>query len=240
LETFEPGQSTQGRGSGPDGDGVAQEASTIQVRRASGHLVLRGKEIQVRAELLGQDGTGGWGEQAGTGSSATPPGGPGRIVATECLHPEEEVRMRSEAKTVEEYLAELTHERRATMMSVRKLVRDAVPDGYQERMNWGMIAWEVPLERFPDTYNGQPLLLAALASQKRHCSLYLQGVYMDPELTKRLEEGFAEEELKLDMGKSCVRFKTPEDLPGEVIREVVSAMAPEDLIARYEAAGRRS
>lgn len=147
--------------------------------------------------------------------------------------------MQSSAMTVEEYLEELTPERRATVAVVRNLVREALPPGYGERMNWGMIAWEVPLERYPDTYNGQPLLVAALASQKRHCSLYLHGVYMDPELVRRLEDGFEEAGLKLDMGKSCVRFKTPEDLPGDVLRDVVGAMDPDAFIALYESSRKR-
>lgn len=147
--------------------------------------------------------------------------------------------MRSEAETVEEYLAELPPERRSTVSAVRELVGEALPPGYEERMNWGMIAWEVPLERYPDTYNGQPLLVAALASQKRHCSLYLHGVYMDPERLRRLQEGFAEAGLKLDMGKSCVRFKSPDDLPAEVIREVVGSMESDDFIALYESSRRR-
>ncbi len=147
--------------------------------------------------------------------------------------------MQSSATTVDEYLAELAPERRATVAAVRDLVREALPQGFDERMNWGMIAWEVPLERYPDTYNGQPLLVAALASQKRHCSLYLHGVYMNPGLVRRLEDGFTEAGLKLDMGKSCVRFKTPEDLPLEVVRDVVGAMRPDEFIALYEASRKR-
>lgn len=147
--------------------------------------------------------------------------------------------MRSDAKTVAEYLEELPEDRRETVAAVRELVRDALPPGFSERMNWGMIAWEVPLERYPDTYNGQPLLLAALASQKRHCSLYLHGAYMKPELVRRLEDGFAEAGLKLDMGKSCVRFRTPDDLPAPVIRDVVGALDPDDFVALYESARRR-
>lgn len=144
--------------------------------------------------------------------------------------------MRSDASSVEEYLAELDEERRETVAAVRALVRDALPDGFTEEMNWGMISWELPLERYADTHNGKPLQLAALASQKRHCSLYLHGAYMDPELVKRLEEGFAEAGLKLDMGRSCVRFRTPGDLPPDVIREVVGALDPDGFIALYESA----
>lgn len=143
--------------------------------------------------------------------------------------------MKSQATTVDEYLGELPEERRDTVAAVREMVRDALPDGFSEGMNWGMIAWELPLERYPDTYNGKPLLLAALASQKRHCSLYLHGACMDPELVKRLEDGFAQAGRKLDMGKSCVRFRTVEDLPADVIREVVGALDPTRFIALYEA-----
>jgi len=147
--------------------------------------------------------------------------------------------MRSEATTVQAYLDELPADRRATISAVRARVREALPEGFRESMNWGMIAWEIPLERYPDTYNGQPLLVAALASQKNHCALYLHGAYMDPALTARLREGFAEAGKKLDMGKSCVRFRRPDDLPPQVIRDVVSALDPDAFIALYERARRR-
>lgn len=147
--------------------------------------------------------------------------------------------MRSEAPTVEEYLAELPEHRRATLAAVREWVRGAIPPGFVETMNWGMIAWEIPLARYPDTYNGQPLLVAALASQKRHCALYLHGPYMDPRLTAQLQEGFAAAGRKLDMGKSCIRFREADDLPPEVIREAVGALDPDAFIALYEAARRR-
>jgi hypothetical protein len=74
---------------------------------------------------------------------------------------------RSSATTVEAYLAELPDDRRDTVAAVRQVVLDHLPEGYQERMNWGMISYEVPLERYPETYNGQPLMYAALAAQKR-------------------------------------------------------------------------
>lgn len=147
--------------------------------------------------------------------------------------------MRSEAATVQEYLAELSPDRRQTVAAIRDLVNDALPQGYVETMNWGMISWEIPLERYPDTYNGQPLGVAALASQKHKCSLYLHGPYMVPELTERIREGFAEAGKKLDMGKSCIRFKTMDDLPEDVIREAVAALDPDQFIEAYEAVKRR-
>lgn len=143
--------------------------------------------------------------------------------------------MRSEATTVQEYLEELDPDRRATVAAIRDLVNEALPQGYVETMNWGMISWEIPLERYPDTYNGQPLGVVALASQKQKCSLYLFGPYMVQALTERIQEGFAQAGKKLDMGKSCIRFKSPDDLPQDVIREAVAALDPDQFIEAYEA-----
>ena len=86
----------------------------------------------------------------------------------------------SNAATMDDYIASLPDDRRQAVAAVRKVVRDNLPDGYREGMLFGMIGWYVPLERFPDTYNGQPLGLAALASHKNHMSLYLNTVYGDP------------------------------------------------------------
>ena len=81
--------------------------------------------------------------------------------------------MVSKAATPEDYIAELPPERQELVMRVRDLVNANLPGGYVERMSWGMISWELPLERYPDTYNGQPLVYAALAAQKSHTALYL-------------------------------------------------------------------
>jgi hypothetical protein len=103
-------------------------------------------------------------------------------------------------------------------------------------MNWGMICYEVPLARYPKTYNGQPLCYAGLAAQKSHYAIYLMGVYQNPAEARRLKEAFAREGKKLDMGKSCVRFKRLEDLPLEGIGELIAGTTPEAFIARYEEA----
>lgn len=87
--------------------------------------------------------------------------------------------MRSKVSSVEEYLAELPEDRREAIRAVRRVIRDNLPKGYEEVMNWGMITYQVPLEIFPLTYNGKPLLYAALASQKNHMAIYLTGIYMD-------------------------------------------------------------
>jgi hypothetical protein len=146
---------------------------------------------------------------------------------------------KSSATTVEGYLDELPEERRAVVSAVRDVVRENLPAGYQETMSWGMISYEVPRERYPDTYNGQPLAFAALAAQKNHYALYLNCVYQDSEREGRLREEFQQAGKKLDMGKSCVRFKKLDDLPLDVIGRVIASTPPEEFIAGYEASRRK-
>lgn len=146
---------------------------------------------------------------------------------------------RSKAETVKEYLDELPADRRKEIARVRSVVRKHLPKGYREGMNFGMISYEIPLERYPDTYNKQPLGYAGLAAQKNYNTLYLMGAYADPELRRRLEDAFEESGLKMDMGKSCLHFRTAADLPLDAIGEVIGAMPPEAMIARYEAARKK-
>ena len=147
--------------------------------------------------------------------------------------------VQSTATTVEAYLDELDEDRRPTIEAVLRVVRDNLPDGYEEDMRWGMVAWEVPLERYPETYNGQPLLYAALAAQKRHCSLYLMGVYTDVDDASAFHARYEATGKKLDMGKSCVRFKRVDDLPLELIGETIADVSVDEYIARYESARSR-
>ena len=142
--------------------------------------------------------------------------------------------MRSEAATVEEYLAELPADRRDAMTAVRQVVVDRLPTGYVERMNWGMIAYEVPLETYPDTYNKQPLLYAALASQKAHMAVYLHGIYADEQLRERFEAAYRATGKRFDVGKSCVRFKRLGDLPLDLVTEAVGRFSVNDYIQTYE------
>jgi hypothetical protein len=146
---------------------------------------------------------------------------------------------KSKAATVEEYLAELPEDRRAAIAEVRDVVLRNLPAGYVETMNWGMISYEVPLERYPNTYNKQPLSYAALASQKNYCALYLLGVYADGEEEGWFREAFRKAGKKLDMGKSCIRFRTADDLPLDVIGRAVAGTTPEQLIAIHEKARER-
>jgi hypothetical protein len=146
---------------------------------------------------------------------------------------------RSSATTVEDYLAELPAERREVVSAVRDVVRRNLPKGFQETMNWGMISYELPLERYPDTYNGQPLNYAALAAQKNYYALYLMTASQDSEQEAFLKEAFKKAGKKLDMGKSCLRFKQLDDLPLDVIARVVASTPPDKFIAQYEASRRR-
>ena len=143
------------------------------------------------------------------------------------------------AQTVEAYLDELPPDRRAVISTLRDTIRKKLPKGYRETINWGMIAYELPLERYPDTYNGQPLMYAALAAQKNHYAVYLTGLYQDPEDEKRFRAEFARAGKKLDMGKSCVRFKKLEDLPLDVIGRTIASTPPEKFIKRYEASRKK-
>ena len=142
--------------------------------------------------------------------------------------------MSSKAATVADYLAELPPDRRAEIEVVRGLVNDALPTGYVEGMNWGMITWEVPLELSGPTYNGRPLAYAALAAQKNANSLYLNCVYASDDRTERLNAAANAAGKKLDMGKSCIRFKRADQLPLDVIRDEIASTSPEQYIAIYE------
>jgi hypothetical protein len=144
--------------------------------------------------------------------------------------------MRSDAATVEEYLAGLPPERREAIEATRRVILENLPEGYEEAMNWGMIAYQVPLETYPDTYNGRPLMYAALASQKHHMAVYLTSVYADPDALERFTADYRGTGKPLDMGKSCVRFKRIDDLPLDVISRAIASVEVQEFIALSEAA----
>jgi hypothetical protein len=142
----------------------------------------------------------------------------------------------SDAATPDEYVASLPPGRREAIAAVRDVIRRNLPDGFEEGMQFGMIGYYVPLERFPDTYNGQPLGLAALASQKNHMALYLNDVYSDPASERRFRERYAASGKKLDMGKSCVRFTKLEALPLDVIGKTIAETDVESFLEHYREA----
>lgn len=145
--------------------------------------------------------------------------------------------MQSKATTVAAYLKSLPPERNKALSAVRKAIKANLPKGYAETMQYGMIGYVVPLKLYPAGYHtgkSVPLPYASLASQKGHMSLYLFGCYMEPKDAARLTREFNARGKKLDMGKSCVRFKTLEDLPLDVIGEAIASLSVEDFVARYE------
>jgi hypothetical protein len=144
----------------------------------------------------------------------------------------------SKAKSIEEYLLELPEDRRNIISRVRRMILENLPEGYQENMNWGMITYEIPLERYPNTYNKQPLGYVALAAQKNYYALYLMCIYQDSDNEARLREVFQRAGKKLDMGKSCLRFKKLDDLPLELLGEIIASTSPDQFIKQYESSRR--
>jgi hypothetical protein len=140
------------------------------------------------------------------------------------------------ATTIDGYLAKLPADRRAAIARVRDVVNANLPAGFEEGVQYGMISWYVPLSRYPDTYNGHPLAVASLAAQKRHMALYLMSVYGSRELEAWFRGAFAKAGKRLDMGKACVRFKSLDALPLDVIGETIRRVPVEAFLSRYEAA----
>lgn len=142
--------------------------------------------------------------------------------------------MQSQAQSVEEYLASLPEERREAVAAVRSAILANLPEGYEETMAYGMIAYVIPLSRYPNTYNGQPLGYAAIASQKNYVSVYLMGIYGDEGHAAWFRAEYEKRGKKLDMGKSCVRFKKMADIPLDLIGQAVARIPVEQYIELYE------
>jgi hypothetical protein len=117
---------------------------------------------------------------------------------------------------------------------VRALVNKHIPRGFEECLVWGTIGWTIPLSRYPDTYNKQPICYVALSSQKNYCSLYLFGAYWSTSQLEQLKEAFKAAGKKLSMGKSCMNFESPDDLPLEAIGKLISEISSEKWIELYE------
>jgi len=138
-------------------------------------------------------------------------------------------------RTVEEYLQALPEERREVVAAIRKVILKHLPKGYQESMTWGFPSYEVPLKDLPENYDKQPLCYAALAAQKNYFAVYLMCAYMNPKQLKVLQDGFKNAGKKLDMGKSCIRFRKLEDVPLDVIGKVIASMPMKKWIEIYTA-----
>jgi len=151
--------------------------------------------------------------------------------------------MQSSTKSVTEYLAELPDDRRAAISKVRAVIRKNLPKGFAEQMQYGMISYVVPHKLYPAGYHCKPedpLPFASLGSQKNYMALYMMSAYQHEGIATWIKEQFAARGKKLDMGKSCIRFKKLEDLPLDVIGEAVGMVSVADYITRYEAATKRS
>ncbi len=149
--------------------------------------------------------------------------------------------MHSEAKTVENYLKELPEDRKISMEKLLNLLRENLPPGYEEKMMYGMINFVVPLETYPSGYHvnegKEPLSFIGLASQKNYIAVYHSGIYGNPELEKWFRNEYKERVTnKLDMGKSCIRFKNIDLIPYGLLEELAKKIAVKDYIKMYEEA----
>lgn len=146
--------------------------------------------------------------------------------------------MKIDANTVEEYIENVADDRREAIQKLRQTVLDNLPEGFKEELNYGMIGYVVPHSIYPAGYHCEPKLplpFANIASQKNHIAFYHMGVYADPELLKWFTEEFPKHsKLKLNMGKSCIRFKKPEHITYELIGELITKMSVERYIEIYE------
>jgi len=145
--------------------------------------------------------------------------------------------MQSKATTVDQYLAELPEDRRTAIEAVRKVILKNLDKDYEEGMQYGMIGYYVPHRIYPKGYHcdpKQPLPFANLASQKNHMALYMMCVYGESELARWFRDAWAKTGKKLDMGKSCLRFKKVENLALDVIGEAIKRMPAKKYIAHCE------
>ena len=136
--------------------------------------------------------------------------------------------------TVDDYIDSLPEDRRIAIRAVREAINAKLPAGYEEGIVYDMISWFVPFTRLAETYNGQPLCVASLGSQKGYMVLHLMSVYGDAKLRQWFEKAFKASGKKLDMGKGCLRFKTLDDLPLPVISEVIAKVPVDAYVAAYE------
>jgi len=146
--------------------------------------------------------------------------------------------MISKADTVEQYIKELPDERKSAMVKLRTVILENLPRGFEETMNYGMIGYVVPHSIYPDGYHTDPSLplpFMSIASQKNHIALYHMGLYADEELLRWFTAEYPNHsDTKLDMGKSCIRFKKPDTIPFDLIGDLVTKMSAEEWVTLYE------
>jgi hypothetical protein len=146
--------------------------------------------------------------------------------------------MQSKAKTPDAYVAEIPEERQKAFTKLRSVIRKNLPKGFSETMGYGMMGYVVPHSKYPAGYHcnpKDPLPFMGIASQKNFIAVYHMGVYADPKLLKWFTAAHAKASpKKLDMGKSCIRYKKPDDIPFDLIGELASKITADEWIAMYE------
>ena len=138
------------------------------------------------------------------------------------------------ALTVNQWLASVPAERKDAINAVRDAVNEHLPQGYEETVDWGMLAWVVPLATLPNTHHGHRLMLAALGAHTKLMTIYLMSVYGDPKLRREFETAYKKTGKKLDMGGCCVHFKKLDDLPLDVVGNTIARVAVDQYVERYE------
>lgn len=137
--------------------------------------------------------------------------------------------------TVQQWLASVPADRKAAIDRVRAAVNEHLPHGYEETVDWGLLAWVVPFTTLPDTHNGHPLLLAALGAHTKRMTIYLMTVYGDTARRKAFQAAYKQAGKKLDMGGCCVHFKTLDDLPLDVVGDTIASVSVDQYVAHYAA-----
>ena len=135
--------------------------------------------------------------------------------------------------TVNQWLASVPAERKDAIDAVRNAVNKHLPKGYEETVDWGMLAWVVPLATLPNTHNGRPLMIAALGAHKKLMTIYLMSVYGDPKIRKEFQTAYKKTGKRLDMGGSCVHFKTLDDLPLDVVGNAIARVTVDQYVKHY-------
>ena len=142
--------------------------------------------------------------------------------------------MRCDATTVDEYLAELPDDRAEALTVVLRALRKKLPSGLDETINWGMIAFEVPLSTYPNSYNGQPLMHTAVANQKNHMAIYLGCLQGEGRSRENFIAEYKATGKRMDLGKGCVRFRKVDDLPLDLIAKYAGSLSVEQLCAVHD------
>jgi uncharacterized protein YdhG (YjbR/CyaY superfamily) len=146
--------------------------------------------------------------------------------------------MPAEWATPEDYIASLPEDRQEPMTALRNAINEALPEGYQEGIQYGMIGWSIPHSLYPAGYHcdpKQPVPFVSIASQKSHMAVYLFCLYLEPDAVEKFQAKWKATGTKLDMGKSCLRFKKWADVRVELIQDVIRSATVEKFLAVYEA-----